>query len=139
MNYDVRGERNASVDRCQDMVRYLAKDDLVFTAEGFLADESERFAFGEYASSQARTNFHSLGFEHPHDRADLDEATRSAAAEHLGGDYLVGVHWSNPGNSHVHLAQAGSIDETEMGADAIRAFRSAVCDRLDGEQIGAEA
>ncbi|RJS96612.1 hypothetical protein D3261_18955 [Halococcus sp. IIIV-5B] len=117
-----------------DLVEYLSKDGMVMTSDGFLASDSERWAFAEYISGQERSTMHSFGFAHPHERADLAEAARSAAQDHLDGEFLVAVHSSNPGNSHIHIGEAGNAD-IAIGPDEIREFRGAVCDQIEGETI----
>lgn len=138
MNFHTQYHRNPTAEQSDDLVEYLAKD---VGRGGFVVDRAGRVgeqrikAFAKAATRQEMIRQHTAAFADEHDLEDLAGAARDVAREHLEGNWLVGIHTSNPGNPHVHIAQTGSEDELWMDTADIRELRSDLANRV-GEPYG---
>jgi hypothetical protein len=138
MNFHTQYQRDPTAEQAEDLVEYLAKD---VGRGGFVVDRAGRVekdrveAFAMAATRKEMVRQHSAAFANEHDLDALAAAGREISREHLEGNWLVGIHTSNTGNPHIHIAQAGSEDELWMDTDDIRQIRSDLATRL-GESYG---
>lgn len=134
MNYHTQYTRDTGAI-AGDLADYLGKDGVVVGRSGEVLTPQEVDDFAAAAEREQMVRQHSAAFADEHDPDDLANAARAVAREQLGGQWAVGIHSSNPGNAHIHIAQAGSTADCWMDESDITAFRDALASRL-GESIG---
>lgn len=134
MNYHTEYTRDTG-GIAGDLADYVAKDGIAVGRSGEVLTRSEVEDFAAAAEREDMVRQHSAAFANEHDLDELADAARAVAREQLSGQWVVGVHNSNPGNPHVHIAQAGSTADCWMDGSDITAFRDDLASRL-GESIG---
>ena len=138
MNYHTQYDRAPDQGLATDLVDYLTKDigrGGVIVDRAGQVDEDRAESFAGAATRQEMVRQHTAAFSEEHDVDDLADAARDVAREHLDGMWVAGIHVSNPGNPHIHIAEAGGEDELWMDRQDIEALRSDLAGRL-GEPYG---
>lgn len=131
MKYDARHIRNPGTSDSYRLQNYVTQNGtaVVCDARGRPVDEREVHGFRAYVADSESSGMHTFAFTKDIPPERLIEGVRDPAREHLDGKYLIGIHEDTEHN-HIHIGEAGRLDELEMSASDVKNFASDVADSL---------
>lgn len=127
---------NPSSREVAELVTYVCSGSIAETVAGTEVTDRDREHYHRIGRGQEVSRLYSIAFANEHDHEEIADRAQSMAKKHLGGQVLVGVH---PGdeeiNSHLHLAEIGSKDESWYTKDEYRAFRNELAEQFPDEEL----
>jgi len=133
MRYELQYQRNPADDLGDRLTDYLADDGMVVGPSGLVAGDREQEGFADFVSKQDMARLHTITFEDDYPPDEISEGIREVARQHLDGEFLIGIHDSNPKNNHAHIGHAGDESELWLESDDIREIRKDIVSHFDGE------
>ena len=135
MNYQTKYRSNPNKVLAQNLIEYVDGDGMTFAPTGVESSQRQLDGFRDFAAKSEMMRFHTVSFSEDHSVDELLDGVRQIVHEELDGEIEIGIHVSNQGNNHIHLAQAGDYSELYMDRDDIKRVRVALADQFD-ESIG---
>lgn len=133
MRYELQYQRNPADDLGDRLVDYLADDGMLVGPSGLDSGTHEQQGFAEFVGKQEMTRLHTITFEEDYPTEQIQEGIHEVAKDHFDGEWMIGVHDSNPKNNHAHVGHAGSEDQLWLTGDDIRKIRRDIVSHFDGE------
>lgn len=127
MNFHTQYKRSPNFDDALALAEYTVKDQTRGGAakmpSGHSVDDDDLQGWASWASRQDMIRSYSAAFSEEYEVSELATAASSLAKEQLQGEWILGVHTSNSGNAHIHIAQAGTESQLFMDGNDIERLR----------------
>lgn len=138
MNYDPSHVMNPGPGAAARLLNYVSQNGQarVVSPRGMPVGDDELRRFRALVTESDSSAMHSFAFADEHDPDQLVDSIREPLADHLDGNYLIGVH-TDTGKSHLHIAECGSRDDLYLPSSKIAEFAPAVAESV-GETIEIE-
>lgn len=133
MRYKLQYQRDPPDDLGDRLTDYLADDGMIAGPSGLEAGSREQEGFAQFVGKQEMARLHTITFEDDYPADQIREGIHEVAKDHFDGEWMIGVHDSNPKNNHAHVGHAGSEDDLWMTDDEIREIRQDIVSHFDGE------
>lgn len=97
---------------------------------GHSIDADDLQGWASWASRQDMIRSYSAAFSDKHEIGELVTAASSVAKEQLQGEWILGIHTSNSGNAHIHIAQAGTESQLYLDENDIERLRRDLAEKM---------
>jgi hypothetical protein len=127
---------NPSSREVAELISYTCSGPIATSKMGRDVTDSDREHYHRIGRGQEISRLYSVAFANEHSHKEIADRAQSVAKKHLGGQVLIGVHdGDEETNSHLHLAEVGSKDESWYTIDEYRAFRNELAEQFPDEDL----
>lgn len=127
---------NPSSREVAELISYVCSGPIATSKVGTEVTDGDREHYHRIGRGQEISRLYSVAFANEHDHEEIAERAQSVAKKHLGGQVVIGVHAGDEEiNSHLHLGEVGSRDESWYTIDEYRAFRRDLVEQFPDEEL----
>ena len=134
MNFHTQYQRAPNFEDAMALAEYTVKDrnrgGIAQLPSGHSVDNADLQGWASWASRQDMIRSYSAAFSEEYEVSRLANTASNVAKEQLEGEWIIGIHTSNSGNAHVHIAQAGTEQQLYMDRQEIDRLRTDLAEKM---------